>query len=55
MKVLSLLLLIVVGLQVALGILTLVYVVPVALASLHQMGAMVVFSVGLLMLHRMKV
>ncbi|MAU41713.1 MAG: heme A synthase [Kordiimonas sp.] len=55
LKVLSLLLLIVVGLQVALGILTLVYVVPVALASLHQMGAMVVFSVGLLMLHRMKV
>ena len=41
-------------LQVSLGISTLLLRVPVALASLHQAGAMLLFSVALYLYHRMR-
>ena len=37
--------------QIILGILTLIHVVPVLLASLHQLGALVVFSLALWVAH----
>lgn len=40
--------------QISLGILTLLYHVPVLLASLHQAGAMVLFSISLYCLYRKK-
>ncbi|WP_321391949.1 COX15/CtaA family protein [Emcibacter sp.] len=40
--------------QVTLGILTLVYVVPVLLAALHQAGAVLLLSASLFFLHRLK-
>ncbi len=39
--------------QIALGILALVYFVPVALGVLHQAGALVVFTVNLYLVHRL--
>ena len=39
-------------LQIALGITTLIYVVPIALASLHQMGAMLLLATTLYALER---
>lgn len=39
--------------QVSLGIATLLYVVPVSLASLHQAGALVLFTLALWALHRL--
>lgn len=45
-------LLVVVALQVALGVLTLVHVVPLPLALLHQAGALAVFVLALLALHQ---
>jgi cytochrome c oxidase assembly protein subunit 15 len=39
--------------QVALGIATLVNVVPVALAALHQAGALALFTVALVVAHRL--
>ena len=40
--------------QISLGISTLLLVVPVALASLHQMGAVVLFSLALWCLHELR-
>jgi cytochrome c oxidase assembly protein subunit 15 len=40
--------------QVGLGITTLVLVVPVAVASLHQMGAVVLFSLALWCAHELR-
>ncbi|WP_417317684.1 COX15/CtaA family protein [Emcibacter sp.] len=40
--------------QVTLGILTLVHVVPIPLAALHQAGAVVLLSASLYFLHRLK-
>lgn len=48
------LLLAAVGLQVTLGILTLVHVVPVPLAAAHQAGAMLLFTAALWLLHGMR-
>jgi heme a synthase len=45
------LLLLMMGVQVALGISTLLLHVPIALASLHQAGALVLFTVTLYLLH----
>ena len=39
--------------QIALGILALVYLVPVALGVLHQAGALVVFTANLYLVHRL--
>ncbi|MFC7050417.1 COX15/CtaA family protein [Emcibacter nanhaiensis] len=50
----SLLLAAAVLVQVTLGILTLVHVVPIPLAALHQAGAIVLLSAGLYFLHRLK-
>ncbi|WP_138379912.1 COX15/CtaA family protein [Luteithermobacter gelatinilyticus] len=41
--------------QVLLGILTLIYVVPIPLAALHQAGAIVTLSASLYFLHRLKI
>ncbi|MBF0448516.1 MAG: COX15/CtaA family protein [Magnetococcales bacterium] len=41
------------GIQVTLGILTLLYVVPTALASIHQTGAVILFSFSLFTSHRL--
>jgi len=41
-------------LQVSLGISTLLLRVPTALASMHQAGALLLFSVGLFLYHRMR-
>ena len=40
--------------QVALGITTLLYVVPVPLAAAHQTGALVLFTLALLLNHRLR-
>lgn len=40
--------------QVVLGILTLIYIVPVALGAAHQGGAVVLFTVALLLNHRLR-
>jgi cytochrome c oxidase assembly protein subunit 15 len=40
--------------QVALGIATLVYIVPVSLGALHQAGALVLFSLALYSLHTLR-
>ena len=40
--------------QVALGIMTLLYVVPVPLAAAHQAGALVLFSLALYVLHSLR-
>jgi cytochrome c oxidase assembly protein subunit 15 len=40
--------------QVLLGILTLLYIVPVSLAALHQAGAMVLFTVALVLNHALR-
>ncbi|MBF0383205.1 MAG: COX15/CtaA family protein [Magnetococcales bacterium] len=40
--------------QVLLGIFTLIYVVPIALASLHQTGALILFTISLILTHRIK-
>lgn len=45
-------LLVLLAVQIALGIFTLVYVVPVALAAAHQGGALVLFSVALLITYQ---
>ena len=50
----SLLLVMTVAGQVTLGILTLVHVVPIPLAALHQAGAVVLLSASLYFLHRLK-
>jgi cytochrome c oxidase assembly protein subunit 15 len=42
------------GLQVLLGITTLLYRVPVPLAAAHQAGALVVFTVALILNHRLR-
>jgi cytochrome c oxidase assembly protein subunit 15 len=42
------------GLQIALGILTLVHVVPLPLAALHQAGAVVVFALSLNLAHALR-
>ena len=47
------LLLAMIGIQIALGISTLLLHIPVALASLHQAGALVLFTVTLYLLHGM--
>lgn len=39
------------GLQVLLGILTLLYIVPISLAALHQAGAVLLLTMALLCLH----
>ena len=41
------------GVQIGLGILALVYLVPVALGVLHQAGALVVFTANLYLVHRL--
>lgn len=41
--------------QVALGIATLIYVVPLSLAAAHQAGAMLLFTLALLLNHRLRV
>ncbi len=41
--------------QIALGITTLLYVVPVPLAAAHQAGAMVVFGIMLWVSHELRV
>jgi cytochrome c oxidase assembly protein subunit 15 len=43
-----------IGLQYALGILTLIHVVPVGLGTLHQAVAVLVLTMGLLALHRLR-
>lgn len=48
------LLLAVLAVQVALGIATLLHHVPLALAAAHQAGAMVVFTVAILINHRLR-
>jgi cytochrome c oxidase assembly protein subunit 15 len=40
--------------QIALGIATLLLVVPVALAAAHQAGALIVFTVALALNHAMQ-
>jgi len=40
--------------QVTLGILTVMYVVPVALAAAHQAGALVLFTLAVLLSHRLR-
>jgi cytochrome c oxidase assembly protein subunit 15 len=40
--------------QVALGIATLIYIVPAALAAAHQAGALLLLSVALLINHRLR-
>jgi cytochrome c oxidase assembly protein subunit 15 len=40
--------------QVALGIATLLYVVPPSLAAAHQAGALLLLSVALLLNHRLR-
>jgi heme a synthase len=52
-KIVKLLLAMVV-IQVLLGIFTLLYLVPVALASLHQTGALFLFTISLVLTHRIK-
>ena len=42
------------ALQVALGIMTLLYAVPVPLAAAHQAGALVLFSLALYVLHSLR-
>jgi cytochrome c oxidase assembly protein subunit 15 len=42
------------GLQISLGVATLLFVVPVALAAAHQAGALLVFSVALFMNHELR-
>jgi heme a synthase len=42
------------GVQVALGIATLVNVVPLPLAALHQAGAVVVFALALNVAHALR-
>ena len=42
------------ALQVALGIMTLLYIVPVPLAAAHQAGALVLFSLALYVLHSLR-
>lgn len=42
------------ALQLMLGIATLLYVVPVALAATHQAGAMLVFSAAILLVHALR-
>jgi len=48
-------LLVAVGLQVILGILTLLYVVPVSLGALHQAGGMIVLAIGVFVAHELYV
>ena len=48
------LLLTMVVLQVGLGIFTLLYSVPTALASIHQTGALLLFTISLFLTHRLK-
>jgi len=48
------LLLAMLAVQVALGIATLLYVVPVSLAAAHQAGALVLLSLALLLNHRLR-
>ncbi|MCX7374343.1 MAG: COX15/CtaA family protein, partial [Alphaproteobacteria bacterium] len=43
-----------IGLQYGLGILTLIHVVPVGLGTLHQAVAVLVLTMGLLALHRLR-
>jgi heme A synthase len=40
--------------QAGLGITTLLLVVPVSLAALHQAGALVLFGVGLWLIHELR-
>ena len=40
--------------QVALGIATLVFVVPLPLAALHQAGAVLVFALAINVLHALR-
>jgi len=49
-----LLLLVILG-QVALGVLTLIHVVPIPLAAAHQAGALMTLSAALFALRRIKV
>jgi cytochrome c oxidase assembly protein subunit 15 len=42
------------GVQIALGIATLLNVVPLSLAALHQAGAVVVFALALYVAHAMR-
>jgi cytochrome c oxidase assembly protein subunit 15 len=42
------------GLQVTLGISTLIYMVPIPLASAHQAGSLTLLSTALLLVHTMK-
>lgn len=46
--------LLVVAIQFILGVITLLYAVPVALGVLHQTGAFVLFAVGLLFIHSLR-
>ncbi|KAM0278820.1 hypothetical protein ACHAO9_012007 [Fusarium lateritium] len=45
----------VVSLQVALGISTLIYMVPISLAAAHQAGALGVLTMGIVLAHRMHI
>jgi cytochrome c oxidase assembly protein subunit 15 len=47
-------LLAVLGMQVALGIATLVYVVPVTVAAVHQGGALILFTLALYLVHTLR-
>lgn len=42
------------AIQVALGIATLLYLVPISLAAAHQAGALILFSLALLVLHALR-
>jgi len=48
------LLLAMLAMQVLLGIFTLIYIVPVPLAGAHQAGAMVLFTLALVLNHRLR-
>ncbi|MBF0195673.1 MAG: COX15/CtaA family protein [Magnetococcales bacterium] len=53
-KIIIKLLLAMVVVQVLLGIFTLLLTVPIALASIHQTGALVLFTISLVLTHRIK-
>lgn len=47
-------LLLMLGIQIALGISTLVHIVPITLASMHQAGAIFLLTISLLLTHQLK-
>ena len=53
-KIAAMLLIAALALQASLGIATLLYLVPVALASLHQAGAILLFTVSLILTHQLR-